>query len=66
MADDRRSDSDIRRDITAEREQLADAVTDLRDSVAAKRKPAAMIGGAVAAGLAAVAATRLVRRFTRR
>ncbi|MDH5333947.1 MAG: hypothetical protein OEW65_08715 [Thermoleophilia bacterium] len=63
MTGERRSDAEIRNEIAAEREQLSGAVSDLRQAIDGKRRPAALIGGAVAAGLAATAALKIVRRL---
>jgi hypothetical protein len=60
---DRRTDEDILREITAEREQLAAALADLREGIDAKRRFATIVGGALATGLAAVAAFKVARRF---
>jgi hypothetical protein len=60
---DRRTEQEIRREITAERAQLADALADLRQGIAAKRRPAAIVGGALAAGLTAAAAFKVRRLF---
>ncbi len=65
MPSDGRTDVEIRREIAAEREQLADALTDLRASVAAKRRPAAVVVGVLVAGIAAVVALRVARRLER-
>lgn len=66
VTDERRSEEEIRREIESERDQLADALSDLKAGIDEKRKPAARAGGAIAAGLALVTALRLVRRFRRR
>ena len=66
MAGERRSEEELRREIAGEREQLADALADLREGVDAKRRPAAVVGGALAAAGAALAARRIVRRLTGR
>jgi hypothetical protein len=60
---DRRADAEIRREITAEREQLVGALADLREGIVEKRRVAAIVGGAVAVGFAAAASVRLVRRL---
>jgi len=59
---ERRTEEDIRREITSEREQLVDALADLRAAVDAKRRPAAILGGAVAAALTAAVVVKVVRR----
>ncbi len=63
MPGDRRSEEEIRREIAAEREQLADALADLREGIDGKRRLATVVGGALAAGLGAVVAAKLVRRL---
>ena len=63
MPGDRRPEEEIRREITTEREQLADALADLRKSIDAKRRPAAVAGGALAAALVTVAAVKALRRL---
>ena len=57
-------EEEIRLEIQTEREQLADALTDLRLGVDSKRRPLARVGGVLVAGLAAMAAVKVVRRFT--
>lgn len=63
MADDRRTEAEIRREIASEREELASALADLRHGVDEKRKLAAVVGGTLTAALATVAALRVSRRF---
>ena len=65
MAAERRTQEQILSEIAAERAQLADALTDLRTGIDAKRRPAAVVGGVLAAGLATAAALRVVRRLRR-
>jgi hypothetical protein len=60
---DRRTDTEIRRDITSERVHLAEALADLREGIDAKRRPVAIVGAALAAGLAAAAAIKVARRL---
>lgn len=60
MPTERRSDEEIRREIASERAALADALGDLRASVDAKRRPAALAVGAL---IAAVVALRVARRL---
>lgn len=62
MPGDRRTEKEIRREITTEREQLAEALADLREGIGEKRRLAAVVGGALAAGLAVAAAVTVVRR----
>jgi hypothetical protein len=61
---DRRTDVEIRREITTEREQLAAALGELREEIDSKRRPATIVAGALAAGLAAIAAVKVLRRLT--
>ncbi len=58
MPSDRRTDAEIRREIAAEREQLAEALADLRAGTGDRRRLAGLAGGV----LAAVALVRAVRR----
>jgi hypothetical protein len=60
---DHRTEEEIRREITAEREQLADALADLREGIDAKRKPVTVISSVLAAALAAAMAIKVVRRL---
>jgi hypothetical protein len=62
-----RGTEDVRRDISTERQQLVDALTDLRTDVRSARKIPAVVGGALAAGLtlAAVVVARKRRRDDR-
>ena len=62
MPAEKRTEEDIRREIAGERDELVSAIADLRASVAAKRKSATVVGGAMATGLAALLASRIVRR----
>jgi hypothetical protein len=62
VASERRTEEEIRREIAGEREQLVDALADLRAGVAAKRRAAAVVGGALLTGLAALAVRRIARR----
>jgi hypothetical protein len=63
VASDRRTEADIRLEIAAEREHLVRALTDVREGVAAKRKPAALVGGLLAAGLALAVLRGIARRL---
>jgi hypothetical protein len=63
VAGDRRPEEEIRREIASEREALVSALADLRQGVDEKRKLAAVVGGALTAAFAAVAALRLGRRL---
>lgn len=62
---ERRGTKEIRAEMAAEREQLADALAELRETVVEKRRAAGTAGGAAALALAAVTALRVVRRFRR-
>jgi hypothetical protein len=62
---DARTEEAIRRDIAAEREQLAGSLADLRASVEAKKRPATRAAGAVAAGIAALVALKVGRMLRR-
>jgi hypothetical protein len=61
VQDERRTEEEIRRELAAERQQLADALTDLREGIAAKRKPAVLALAGLAAVLAVAVAVRVVR-----
>ncbi len=63
MADEQRTDEIIRSEISAEREQLVDALSDLRKGIAAKRRLAGVAGTLIAAGLATAASIKVLRRF---
>ncbi len=63
MPGDRRTVEEIRREITTEREQLVDALADLREGIHAKSRLAAVVGAALAVGLAAAAVVTVVRRL---
>ncbi len=63
MPGDRRTVEEIRREIATEREQLVDALADLREGIGEKSRLAAVVGGALAVGLAAAAAVWVVRRL---
>ena len=63
MASHGRETDDVRREITAERQKLVDAVTDLRaDARSAARKLPAIAGGALAAGVALAAVVAAAKR----
>jgi hypothetical protein len=58
-----RGTEEVRRDISTERQQLVDAVTDLRTDVrSAARKIPAIAGGALATGLALAAVVAAAKR----
>lgn len=63
MPSNRRTDEDIRREIATEREQLAGSLADLREGVEAKRRPATVVAGVLAAALATAVAFKVVRRL---
>ena len=63
MPADRRTEEEIRREITTERAELADALADLREGVYEKRRLATVVGGGLAAAIAAMTAVRIVRRL---
>ena len=63
MADEQRTDEIIRGEISAEREQLVGALSDLRKGIAAKRRLAGVAGTLIVAGLAAAASIKVLRRF---
>jgi hypothetical protein len=57
----KRGTEKIRQELTAEREQLTGALTDLRADVQSARRIPMVIGGALLAGIAAYAAFKAVR-----
>ena len=63
MAAEPRTDQQIRSEISAEREQLVEALADLREGVRAKRNLAAAAVALTSIALATAASIRLVRRF---
>lgn len=63
MAADPRTDQQIRSEISAEREQLVEALADLREGVRAKRNLAAAVAALTSVALATAASIKLVRRF---
>jgi hypothetical protein len=56
-----RSAEEIRLELTSEREQLTGAVADLRADVQSARRIPMIVGGALLAGIATVAAVKAVR-----
>jgi hypothetical protein len=62
---ERRSQEEIRREIALERDRLAEALDDVREGIASKRRAAVAVGGTIVAVLGVVAATRLARHLTR-
>jgi hypothetical protein len=63
VTDERRTEEEIRGEIASEREQLTDALGDLRASIDAKRRPVAVAVGALAAGLATLSVAKILRRL---
>lgn len=63
MPDSGRSVEEIRRQISEEREQLTGALADLREDVRAARRIPMIVGGALAAGLASLAALKVARKL---
>lgn len=63
MPGNRRGEEEIRREIATERDDLADALADLRGGIYAKRRLAAVVGGALAAGLTALGVVKVARRL---
>jgi NAD(P)H-dependent flavin oxidoreductase YrpB (nitropropane dioxygenase family) len=61
MAAERRGAEEVKRELTAEREQLVGALADLRKGVHDARRIPIIAGGALATGLAAFAAIKFVR-----
>ncbi len=53
MPAERRTEAQLRGEITTEREQLVSAIADLREGINAQRKTAEIVGAVVATGLAA-------------
>lgn len=60
-----RTDEQIRAEISHERDELAQALTDLRAGVRAKRKVATAVGALAGAALAAAASLKVARRVRR-
>jgi hypothetical protein len=56
-----RSAEEIRLELTAERQQLTGALADLRADVQSARRIPMIVGGALLAGIATVAAVKAVR-----
>ena len=56
-----RSAEELRQQLTAERQQLTGALADLRADVQSARRIPMIIGGALLAGIATVAAVKAVR-----
>lgn len=63
MAHEPRTDEDIRSEITTEREELVDALADLREGIEKKRRLAVVAGTLIAAGLAAGTSVKTIRRL---
>ena len=60
MAENARNAEVIRAELSSERRQLTDALADLREDVNSARRIPMIIGGALLAGVAAVAAFKAV------
>jgi len=60
MAENGRNAEVIRTELSSERRQLTDALADLREDVQSARRIPMIVGGALLAGIAAVAAFRVV------
>jgi hypothetical protein len=60
VVDKRPSAEELRAQLSSERAQLTDALTDLREDVNSARRIPMIIGGAVLAGIAAFAAFKAV------
>ena len=58
MSANERTNAQIREDITNERRELTNALADLRDDFRAARRIPIMVGGALAAVAAAIAAAK--------
>jgi hypothetical protein len=58
MAADKRNAQEIRRELAGERDQLADALTALREDVHGARRIPIIAGGALLAGVVAFAAVK--------
>jgi hypothetical protein len=63
VASERRAEADIRVEIAAEREQLVRALADLRGDVAAKKRPATLVGALVVVGIALAILRGIARRL---
>jgi hypothetical protein len=61
MAAERRGAEQVKQELTAEREQLVDALTDLKKGVHDARRIPIIAGAALMAGLATFVAVRFVR-----
>lgn len=62
MAADRRSAEEIRRQLSEERAELTDALAALREDVQSARRIPIIVGGALLAGLATLAAVKAARK----
>jgi hypothetical protein len=62
MAADRRNPEEIRRQLSQERAGLTDALATLREDVKSARRIPMMIGGALLAGVVAIAAVKAARK----
>lgn len=61
MAEKERSTDEIRQQLSSERSELTDALATLREDVRSARRIPLIIGGAIVAGIAAVAVVKAVR-----
>ena len=61
MQGDSRTEEEIRREIATERQHLTDALADLREGIAAKRRPAGLALTGLAALLAVGVAVKVLR-----
>jgi hypothetical protein len=61
MAPERRSTEEIRRQLSVERAGLTEALAALREDVRSARRIPMIVGGALVAGIATVAAVRKLR-----
>ena len=61
MGAEKRSVEELRSELSSERDQLAGALTDLREDLHSARRIPIIAGGALLAGLAAVAAIKVAR-----
>lgn len=60
------TETEIRRELAGEREQLTDAVASLRDEIGHATERGKKVGAAVGAAAGLVTALRIVRRIRRR
>ena len=65
MPAERRTEAQLRGEITTEREQLVSAIADLREGINAQRKTAEIVGAVVATGVAAITALKVIHKLRR-